>query len=69
MKRIFRLFRIVTAAAGLFMLFGAAGTDQMYADVGAMPPESVGAMVAWGFVLMIPSALHFLKGERKKVRR
>lgn len=70
MKRIFKLFRIVTATAGILCLLSAAGTDQMYTSVGQMPPESVDKLVAWGFILLIPMALHWLKGEvGKKVRR
>ncbi len=69
MKRIFRLFRIVTAAAGFFILFGAIGTDEMYTDMGQMPPDSLEKMFVLGFILLIPTALHYLKSEsRKKVR-
>lgn len=69
MKRVFRLFRRLSAFAGFLCLFGAIGTDEMYTDMGQMPPESVEKAIVWGFVLLIPTALHYLKGEaRKKVR-
>ena len=70
MKRIFKLFRIITASAGFLCLFGAASTDQMYIECGQMPPDSVDKLITWGLLLLVPTALHILKDEaRKKVRR
>ncbi len=64
MKKIFKLFRIITAAAGVLCIFGAAGTDQMYSNMRQMPPDSVGTMITWGFILLIPSILHLIKEKR-----
>lgn len=65
-----RFIRRALFAIGLICLFGAAGTDQHYTDMGLMPPESVDALITWGFCLMIPQGLHWLRAElRKKVKR
>lgn len=70
MKHTYRLFRNLTALAGFLLIFGAAGTDEYYTDLGQMPPESVDSMVVLGLILLIPTALRLIgMALRKKVRR
>ena len=73
MKHTYRLFRNLTACAGFLLIFGAAGTDEMYAEMGKMPPESLDVMVAVGLILLIPAALRLigmaLRKEKQNVHR
>jgi hypothetical protein len=69
MKCTYRFIRRAMFIAGLIALLCAAGVDQMYTDMRQMPPDSVGTMVAWAFVLMIPQGLHWLRRElRERVK-
>lgn len=70
MKHTYRLFRTLTAGAGFLLIFGAAGTDEMYAEMGKMPPENLDAMVAVGLILLIPAALRLIgMALRKRAKR
>lgn len=65
-----RFFRNICTAAGFICFLCAAGTDDFYTEMRQMPPESVGTMVAWGFVLLIPLALHVVREKlREWVRK
>lgn len=65
-----RFFRNICTAAGFICFLGAAGTDEFYTEMRQMPPESVGTMVAWGLVLLIPLALHIVREKlREWVRK
>lgn len=64
-----RFFRNICTVAGFICFLGAAGTDEFYADMRQMPPESVDTMVAWGLVLLIPLALHIVREKLIAYRR
>lgn len=70
---LWKIFYKITAIAGLLCLFFAAGTDQRFADMGQMPPESVGTMITVGVVLMIPLGIHmvveYLRGKNNAIHR
>ena len=61
MRKVFRMFRILTAIAGMVCLFGAAGTDEMYTNMRQMPPESIENLLVIGLILLIPTAWHILR--------
>lgn len=61
MKKTYRFIRLATAIAGVLCLFGAAGTDQRFSEMGQMPPESVENLLFIGLLLLIPAALHILR--------
>jgi hypothetical protein len=64
-----RFFRNICTAAGFICFLGAAGTDEFYTKMRQMPPESVGTMVVWGLVLLIPLALHIARKKLIEYRR
>lgn len=55
-----RLFRNITAIAGLALVFSAAGYDQMYVEAGQTPPASVIPTLICGLVLLIPMAFRIV---------
>ena len=56
--------RKLSATLGFLCLFGAAGTDQHYAEMGQVPPEGVGQLIIVGLILLIPAI--FIKRKAKK---
>lgn len=50
-----KLFRISTAILGGICLFGAAGADQMYTELGQMPPDSVEQVFVIGLIFLLPT--------------
>ena len=56
--------RKIAATLGFLCLFGAAGTDQHYTEMGQVPPEGVGHLIIIGLVFLIPAI--FLKRKAKK---
>lgn len=59
-----KIFRISTAILGGICLFGVAGTDQMYAELGQMPPDNLWIVFVIGLVLLLPTI--FRKRKAKK---
>ena len=45
--------RKAIAAVGSFCVLGAAGTDQRFAEIGRMPPDSVWKVFLFGMVLIV----------------
>lgn len=70
MKRIYRMFRNAAACVGFILLFGGAGASDFYTLEMKQPePDSVNKLILWGFILMIPIALHLLREWLKEVLR
>lgn len=60
-----KLIRNASAVIGAVLFFGAAGTDQMYAEMGKMPPEThIGVAVAFIAVSVATAALIKLRERR-----
>ena len=57
--------RKITAIIGGALVFGAAGTDQMYTEMRQMPPDYLWIVLIVGLVLLLP-ALFFRNRKVKK---
>ena len=58
-----RTLRIIMAAIGGFLTFGAVGTDDRYTQMRQMPPNDLWIPFVVGLALMLPVLLH--KGGKK----
>jgi hypothetical protein len=64
-----KLFRNVSAAIGALLFFGAAGTDEMYVEMGEMPPNSVTALLIIGGILLIPMVLRLIGMAKTSIKK
>lgn len=56
--------RKAMAVVGFICLFGAAGTDQRFTEMGQMPPDNLWIVFVIGLVLLLPTI--FRKRKVKK---
>lgn len=64
----------ITAFAGIMLFVSAAGKSDFYTlAMRQSDPETVGTLIAWGFALMIPTAIHlileYIRGKKNAVHR
>ena len=64
-----RFFRKITASVGAMLLFGAAGTDEMYVEMGQTPPSIVTAFIIVGLILLIPMALRLIGMAKTSIKK
>lgn len=60
---IYRFFKAVhgfTAFIGIIFLIMSASTSDYYTEIGQKEPESVGALIMWGAILMIPTVIYLI---------
>lgn len=64
----------ITAFAGILLWIGAVGESDFHTlAMRQSEPETVGTLIAWGFALMIPTAIHLIleyaRGKKNAVHR
>ena len=63
----------ITAFAGLLLFVFAAGASDRCIEFGQAQPENLDSLIAWGFALMIPTAIYLIldyaRGKRNALHR
>lgn len=63
----------ITAFSGLLLWVFAAGNSDMCLDFGQAQPENLDSVILWGFLLMIPTAMHlifeYIRGKKNAIYR
>jgi hypothetical protein len=62
------IIRSCMAAVGVALMYCAVSTSDYHTEIRQADPDSVGTMLVWGIVLMVPWMLHKLREYLKEWR-